>query len=275
MEKELLRKLQLTELEIAKEVKRICDENGINYFMDSGTLLGAVRHKGFIPWDDDMDFGFLREDYEKFIKIAPKCLKDEYILQTWESDPYYPWAYSKVRKKDTLFVENMIVKAKHHMGVFVDLFPYDAYPDNKKDQKKHGRKIMRYRYIMLMKSNMTPWKGKKSALKKVAVFLKYKFYAFLGVFYNREKLIKKYDELMKKFNDIETEYVYEQSGNARYGKWIVPKKCFDSYAQLEFEDTKFKAPNEWDVYLKTTFGDYMKLPPEDKRKTHNPVEIKL
>ncbi len=275
MEKELLRKLQLTELEIAKEVKRICDENGINYFINYGTLLGAVRHKGFIPWDDDMDFGMLWEDYEKFIKIAPECLKDQYFLQTWKSDRFFPWMFAKVRKKDTLFGENMVAKAKHHKGVFVDIFPYYVCPDSEGDRKSQGKRVMRYRYIMLMKCNMVPWRGKKPFLKKIAVFLKYKFYRFISFFYNREKLIKKYDKILHKFDNMETECVFTQSGDSQYKKGIIPKKCFDGYTQLNFEDTEFKAPADWDLHLKTLYGDYMQLPPKDKRKNHNPVEIKL
>ena len=109
MDRETLRQVQLDQLEIAKDIKRVCEENGIRYHLAFGSLLGAVRHKGFIPWDDDMDFGMLREDYERFLEIAPKKLKDEFFLQTWHTDPYYPLAFAKVRKKGTVFQEAAMI----------------------------------------------------------------------------------------------------------------------------------------------------------------------
>lgn len=122
MERELLRKVQLTQLEIAKEIRRVCEENDIPYFLTCGTLLGAVRHQGFIPWDDDMDVGMLRENYEKFCRIAPEKLKPEYCWQSWYTDPNYALPFGKVRKRGTLYLE-----AKSHRleenGFYVDIFP--------------------------------------------------------------------------------------------------------------------------------------------------------
>lgn len=104
MERDVLRRVQLIELEIAKEVKRVCDENGIRYFLYRGTFLGAVRHKGFIPWDDDMDIGMLRSDYEKFCRIAPQKLDKAYCFQNWHTDQNYALPFGKVRKRNTVFV---------------------------------------------------------------------------------------------------------------------------------------------------------------------------
>lgn len=129
MDNETLRKLQLVELEIANEIKRVCVENNIKYFLESGTLLGAVRHGGFIPWDDDMDIGMMREEYEKFLKIAPEKLSSEFILQTWKNEKDYSLTFAKVRKSDTIFLEYEFKDSSMHNGIWVDIFPYDSVPE--------------------------------------------------------------------------------------------------------------------------------------------------
>ena len=104
---EELKKVQTLQLEMAKEVKRICEKHGIQYFLDAGTMLGAVRHKGFIPWDDDLDIGFLREEYDKFLQVAPQELSERYYLQNSMSDDDYGMVFSKIRLKGTKFVETI------------------------------------------------------------------------------------------------------------------------------------------------------------------------
>ena len=106
MEPQLLRKVQLTQLEIAKEIKRVCEENDSAYFLSDGSLLGAVRHQGFIPWDDDMDMAMPRKDYEKFCRIAPEKLKKEYCFQNWYTDPNYGLPFGKVMKRNTIYLES-------------------------------------------------------------------------------------------------------------------------------------------------------------------------
>ena len=118
MEQDILRKLQLTQLEIAKEIRRVCEENDIRYFLCCGSFLGAVRHQGFIPWDDDFDIGMLREDYERFCRIAPEKLKPEYCLQSWHTDSRYALPFAKVRKRGTLLLERKSIHLDEN-GSFV------------------------------------------------------------------------------------------------------------------------------------------------------------
>jgi lipopolysaccharide cholinephosphotransferase len=263
----------MVELEIAKEVDRICRENDIKYFMDSGTLLGAIRHKGFIPWDDDIDFGMLRAEYEKFIKIAPKALSDKYFLQTWETDSEYPFAFAKVRKKGTLFQETAAKNSKYHNEIFIDIFPYDTFPVESEKQRYQGKKVMKYRLTLMMKAKMTPWLRNKSLIKRLGVYIKYLPYRAIALMSDRKRLIEKYTSIMQLYNAGKTGYVYEQSGGAPYGKWVVSDLCIGDYSFQKFEDTEFMAPQDCHLYLKTCYGDYMKLPPKEKQVNHQVVNV--
>ncbi len=276
MDNETLRKVQLAQLEIGKEIKRVCDENGIKYFLDSGTLLGAIRHKGFIPWDDDMDMGMLREDYERFIEIAPKELKPEYFLQTWKTDKSYPYAFAKIRKKGTVFIEAVSQKTNAHNEIFVDVFPYDIYPDGETVRTKLTKKIMLLKYSLWMKDGMTPWLRHKSVLDRLLVKAKYVPHYFYALTHSRDAMIAEYEKLMPMHNAETSKYYVEQSGGTPFGKWIIPTECFKDFIEVKFEDTMFLVPEKYDLYLKTVYGDYMQLPPVEKRGNwHQIVEVKV
>lgn len=276
MDNETLRKVQLAQLEIGKEIKRVCDENGIKYFLDSGTLLGAIRHKGFIPWDDDMDMGMLREDYERFIEIAPKKLKPEYFLQTWKTDKSYPYAFAKIRKKGTVFIEAVSQKTNAHNEIFVDIFPYDVYPDDETVRTKLTKKIMLLKYSLWMKDGMTPWLRHKSALDRLLVRAKYVPHYFYALTHSRNAMIAEYEKLMPMHNAETSKYYVEQSGGTPFGKWIIPTECFEKFIEVKFEDTMFLVPEKYDLYLKTVYGDYMQLPSVEKRGNwHQIVEVKV
>jgi len=120
-----LKRLQNIEYEILQEIVRICEKNNLSYFLIGGTLLGAVRHKGFIPWDDDLDIAIPRKDYEKFLKICQTQLNSDYFLHCNKTDPDYWLPFAKVRKKNTLFDEKSITSIETHKGIYNDVFPLD------------------------------------------------------------------------------------------------------------------------------------------------------
>ncbi len=271
-----LRKVQLAQLEIGKEIKRICDENEIRYFLDSGTLLGAIRHKGFIPWDDDMDIGMLRKDYERFIQIAPQKLKEGFFLQTWRTDKGYPYAFAKVRKKGTVFIEAVSQRTDAHNEIFVDVFPYDVFPDSSKERKKLCRKISTLKYGLWMKNGVEPWMRHKGVLKRLMVRGKYIPYWLYARVHDRNLMIVEYEKLMSMYNNEESKYYVEQSGGTPFGKWLIPTECFREYEEMLFENIPFTVSKSYDLYLRTVYGNYMQYPPvEERENRHQIVEVKL
>lgn len=277
MDDQTLRKVQLSQLDIAKEIKRVCEQIGVHYFLDSGTLLGAVRHGGFIPWDDDLDIGMLRDDYERFLSEAPSVLNNGYFLQTWETDANYGLAFAKIRKNGTVFIEEASENSGAHNGIYVDIFPYDVYPDAIKQQKRQKRQLFIIRRALLIKCGYKPWimsaSSKKSRLLKCLV---YKAMGLVVAPISKTTLIKKYQKIATQNNSIIGKYVYEQDGATDYGEWLVPQSCVAGFTKLKFEDDVFDCPLEYEKYLTEIYGNYLELPPiEERCNRHRILKVEL
>ncbi len=276
MDNETLRKVQLVQLELAKEVKRVCSELKIDYFLDSGTLLGAVRHSGFIPWDDDLDIGMLRKDYEIFIKEAPKLIKSDYFLQTWNTDDNYAMAFAKLRKNNTVYIEEVTSNTELHVGVYIDIFPYDVFPDEKAKRAWQKPRHFLYRRLLMAKCGYKPWLTSSNKMKYIIKKMLYQFLRIISLFYPKESLIRKYNYFCTKFNNEDSLYFYAQDGASDYGEWIVPRSSFKDFVELQFEDDLFKCPIGYKEYLTSVYNDYMKLPPEEDRvNRHRIKEVQL
>ena len=269
MDNDTLRKVQLAMLDIAKDIKHACEILGINYILDSGTLLGAVRHQGFIPWDDDLDIGMLRNDYEVFIKEAPSILGNKYFLQTWDSDSQYAMPFAKVRRNNSCYIEAGAFSSSMHNGIYVDVFPWDVFPEDIKKQKWQGRWIWVLKRLIMMKCKYTPWRADAHPFVKYIAYLPIRF---LALFLTKDIIKKKYKEISTIFNTEKSKYYYEQGGASKYGRFIAPVNCFSRFEELIFENEKFKGPHDADSYLKANYGDYMVLPPEEKRHNRHKIE---
>lgn len=268
MPHEDLRKAQLLMLKILKEVHRVCEENNIKYFLSDGTLIGAVRHNGFIPWDDDVDIGMLRGEYEKFCTVAPEKLGDEYFFQTTETDSGYGLQFGKVMLRGTRWIESAAqLTNREHVGVYIDIFPYDKICRNKLEQKFHYLKYRLVIGVIYIKqqykfaAKLTLAQKIKRAIKIIAasiiplrLFLKW-----------RDCICCKYENY-----GIENVLVTKYGGN--FYKNQNELKVFTEFELHQFENEMFYIPKNYDIVLKNLYGDYMTLPPEEKRQGHGILE---
>mgnify|MGYP004732721853 CR=1 FL=1 len=269
MDDATLRKVQLTQLEIAKEVKRICDKNGIDYFMDGGTLIGAVRHRGFIPWDDDFDFGMIRNQYERFLKIAPHELGEQFFLQTWDNDKGYGLPFAKIRKNGTLYIEEMTEKCSCHQGIFIDIFPYDDLPKDINAQKRQGKILTFLKVLIKAKCNARP--AYASRTFEFIKFCKYLPFLISSKIFKKSFLVNRYDSIAQKYDTQNTGVLYCQC-SSQYARVTIPTRVFQKTIELAFEDTVFRAPEDYNQYLSNAYGDYMTPPPIDQRGDRHQVK---
>lgn len=247
-----LRELQLVELEILDEFDRICKENNLTYFLSSGTLLGAVRHKGFIPWDDDIDVCMPIKDYRRLCRIAPAALKKDYFFQNYQTDQCY-WAFAKVRKNNTTCIESGWENKKIHQGVWIDVFPLIAVPENERKVKEIKSVQDKMRKILKMKFDSINGKklgGKRSVIKYIPI------------------------SLLRRIVSVVNLIIYKPHTKSKKCDWIwgegnispkFPSELFVGCADIEFEKKMYPAQKRWDEYLSLEYGDYMTPPPPEKR----------
>ena len=252
-----LRKLQL---EILDNVSNFCKENKINYWLDCGTLLGAIRHKGYIPWDDDIDIGMLREDYDKFLELYNKNNNSNYKLFAVENDNHYYFQFGKVIDTRTVLYEPD-PKTGIKIGVYIDVFVYDNAPDDDNLVKEMYDKRDYYNKFRI--AQLYPHLYDKTSLKKkiMRFFLKIYLKCLPKNYYT-----KKCIENSKRYMNEKTKRVGNFTSDTRI---ICDKHIFDSFVSVTFEKKKYMAPKGYDAWLKSFYGDYMKLPPKEKRVSNH------
>jgi len=264
-----IRDVQKVQLEILLEFDRICKKYNITYQLFAGTLLGAVRHDGFIPWDDDVDVCLTREDYNQFLRICEKELNNQYFLQTYETDKNYISQFAKLRKNNTIFIESGTSECDIHHGIFIDIFPLDnILPNSFKGEVQIILLHILYSLNISQVKNLCL--GIESVINRYSCLFIHSF----------AKAIPKnwMDKIQKSvsclFNNKKTKYItlltvmYSKN---MYKKYMFKRKDFYNTILHEFEGHYFPIPKNYDKVLSNIYGNYNKFPPKNKQNPHHGV----
>ena len=244
-------------LKLLDKVVSICDEYGLCYYLAGGSVLGAIRHKGFIPWDDDIDIYLFREDYEKLLTLPDEIWGDEFRLAYYTNTPKYTYDFIKIELTNTTIIERL--HPNYHGRVFLDVFPLDFVSNNQQKRQEEYtmiRSIMNEVVETYIKNDcdcLSIWE---------LIALKWKR------FFNRDKnLLYKYDKLTN--NKPDSKFTEVASHHGPWEGGPLPYTYFGEGIYAEFEGKQYRIPKLWDAYLTYRYGNYMQLPSEDKRIAHN------
>lgn len=263
MTQEELRKIGALQLDILDEVHKICQKHQIAYYMIAGTLLGAVRHKGFIPWDLDIDIAMPREDYERFKELCKADLPGHYSYMDYESCSNYLRPHALVVRNDTKihFKYDDQNPKMHDIGVYIDIFPLDNAPDDealRSKQEKILRKVRR------LKEYRIPYSYSRKAWRR---YLHY-FISLLLCWIPVKRINRYQQEQMQKYRQQKTKCICSMASQYAYRKQCMPREIYGTPALLEFEGRQYCAPENYKEYLTRLYGDYMQLPPLEKRQAN-------
>ena len=267
MKKLTIKEIQKSSLEVLKKIDEICRQQGFQYYLAYGTLLGAVRHKGFIPWDDDIDIMMPRKDYEMFIRyfVGHKNELTPFKIFEYRYDVDYPYMIARV--SDNRYKLNVYNEKDYGIGLFVDIYPLDGAGDTKSKPYVLKKKSTPYASMCFLSTRKSVKReNTKSLVKYILKFPVFIFAKMLGKNY-----------LMKKLEKIGSTYSYDDSKYVGVIVWasdegtktIYPKTWFGEGTDLEFEGLRCRVPIDYDKVLTRGFGNYMELPPEKDRVPHH------
>lgn len=271
-----LHRLQQIELEILRDFDELCTENGLSYFGCGGTAIGAVRHHGMIPWDDDIDVGLLRKDYEKFLRIArQKKWRRKYKVVNAATMENYPLMTTRWCRKGTKFKEDALKNIDGDLGIFLDIYCFDNIPDNEVLMKIHGWRSWFWGKMLILYWLDEPVLYFGGILGKAVTGTCKVVHKGMRVLHVSPRWLYRHAKRVSVcYNGQETKranYLHDP----RPFISIVEKKDIFPVQRMEFSGQEICEPADVDAYLSRRFGDYMTMPPEDKRHNHPPYELDL
>ncbi len=255
--------LQKKQLELLTYFVHACEALGLSYYLVCGSALGAVKYHGFIPWDDDIDVGMLREDYDRFFREAQPLLPEGIFLQNYQSDSAYPHIFGKLRDSRTTFVEKGTAHLPMNHGVFIDIFPLDGYPTDRREQRWfEWRKIWYQRWLLSAFYADYKWKTR----------LAVKVMRLLGVQNHTAKILAKYEKMISSYSPDDSPLI------CNHGNWqgtleYAPRSQYGEGLLGEFEGMRVRIPSNYDAYLTQKYGDWRADPPSDDRIGHHHFEL--
>lgn len=260
-----LKQIQEIQRELIGEVKRICKKCGIHFNMVGGTMLGAIRHKGYIPWDDDADIGFLRPEYEKFREACKKELNyEKYYMQDLRDTEGYRWGYGKLRRKNTAFIRLGQEFMPYEQGIAIDLMPFDNVPDHWLTRKIHFFCCFIYRKLF--------WSEVGSRVESnLLIRFTYKVMRLIPM----DGIVRSYQRFIDRGQKRKTKLVRILTFPTPKGVYGYERRWYTQLAEYQFDDMILPGAQDYDGYLTVKYGDYMKMPTIEKRKTHPVSELKL
>lgn len=273
-EPEVLKKLQQYELEILRDFIKICEENDITYFGLAGTGIGALRHGGFIPWDDDIDLGLLYDDYIKVLEIYKRDYSDKYTVVNATEYPTFACMNTHITLNDSRFVEECSKHLKHPQGIFLDLFPFYKVPQNETLHKKQAKKAWLLGKVLILKNMPFPNLPFKGIKAKIVHCITAVCWAVLKVFCPYKLL---YNCIMKeclRYQDEDTGK-YEFFFDTKNGNSIYTDDDIFPIKKLPFDGIMIAFPNRLEERLTALYGDFMQVPPPEKRKNHRPLILEF
>ena len=267
-DEQTLKRLQQIELGILKDFLFLCDKYHLTYFSFAGTAIGALRHQGFIPWDDDIDVCLPREDYEKFIQAAKSEFPDKYVVMNAEENENYPLTTTRWMLKGTKFREEALKDVNCDLGIFLDIYPFDHVADDEREYRKQAWDAWFWSKILILRCIPRPvilGKGLRvSAVKAACLFVHY----FLRIFgFSRKKIYGKCKAAMTRYNHRETGRLSYLCDTDRFWN-TIDKKDLYPLRKEPFEDLDLNFPANIEKMLSQLHPDFMTLPPVEKRKNH-------